>query len=66
MNGLIVLLAYVFVGLLLVALGFLFYLRSVASRRRHTCPECGEVQEVELMNASRCSTCGAPLGPGRS
>ncbi|MAE63776.1 MAG: hypothetical protein CMJ18_05845 [Phycisphaeraceae bacterium] len=48
----------------LVVLGILFYLRAVASRRRMRCPQCGETVQVELMEASHCSSCGAPLKNG--
>lgn len=39
----------------------LLYMRSVSSRKSYTCPQCGECMTVELMEASRCNTCGAPL-----
>lgn len=45
----------------LVALGLFLYLRAVESRKHYRCPACGEAQTVELMQASHCSTCGAPL-----
>ena len=51
-------------GLLVIAtIGFLLYLRSVDSRRRYQCAACGETQRVELMTASHCNCCGAPLDP---
>lgn len=65
MEGLIILAVYGLGGLLLVALGFLFYTRAVASRKAHACPQCGERMTVELMDATRCNTCGAPLGGSR-
>ena len=39
--------------------------RSMASRKTYRCPVCSEEQRVELMDASRCSHCGAPLGEAR-
>jgi len=50
-------------GLLLgfAGVALLLYLRSVDSRKRYRCPQCGEEAQVELMSASRCSTCGAAL-----
>lgn len=45
----------------LIAVGVILFLRAVDSRKHYTCPECGEKQRVELMEASRCNTCGAPL-----
>ena len=57
------LVAYVVIGLALLALGIVLYLRSVESRRTYTCGACGETQKVELMAATRCSVCGAPIAP---
>ncbi len=62
MEGLVILALYVLGGLLLVGLGVLLYVRAAASRKAYVCPECGERMTVELMKASRCNTCGAPLG----
>lgn len=39
----------------------LTYLRSLLSRKKYYCPKCGEQIQVELMEASRCSVCGARL-----
>ena len=61
MEGLIVLAVYGGIGLLLVGLGVVFYLRAVASRKTYACPQCGEVVRVELMRASHCNHCGTPL-----
>jgi rRNA maturation endonuclease Nob1 len=61
MGAVVVFIVYGGVFLLIVALAVLFYLRSVASRRRYRCPNCGEEFRVELMEASHCSFCGAPL-----
>ena len=47
--------------LVVVVLGVLFYLRAAASRKLYKCPQCGEMVEVELMKASHCNHCGAPL-----
>lgn len=44
----------------------LFYMRSVESRKSYVCPQCGEKLRVELMNASHCNMCGAPLRSGAS
>ena len=44
-----------------VLLGLLFYVRAVVSRRAYRCPQCGEEARVELMSASHCNHCGAPL-----
>ena len=49
------------IGLAVVGLGIVFYLRAVASRKVYNCPQCGEVVRVELMRASHCNHCGAPL-----
>jgi len=62
MSALAVLLIYGSIAALIVVLGLVFYLRSVGSRKRYDCPQCGEQVSVELMRASHCSMCGAPLG----
>ncbi len=46
---------------LLLFLGIVFYLRSAASRQTYRCSQCGESFRVELMDASHCNHCGAPL-----
>ena len=61
MEGLIVLAFYALIGLLLIILAVVFYTRSVASRKRYCCPQCGEQISVELMDAGHCNFCGAPL-----
>ena len=61
MEGLIVLLIYGGIGLVVVGLAVLFYLRAVSSRKRYCCPQCGERMSVELMQATHCNMCGAPL-----
>ena len=61
MEGLIVLLVYAGIGVIVVVLGVLFYLRSASSRKRYCCPQCGEQVSVELMKAGHCSVCGAPF-----
>jgi ribosomal protein S27AE len=57
----LVLLIYIggaaFIGLI----GLTFYLISVQTRKRYTCPACGERLQTEHMNASHCNMCGAPL-----
>jgi hypothetical protein len=57
----IVLAIYVVAGLGLLGLAVLLYLRATASRTVYRCPKCNEVVSVELMQASRCNVCGAPL-----
>jgi predicted RNA-binding Zn-ribbon protein involved in translation (DUF1610 family) len=52
---------YFFVGVVIVFLGLIFFVLSVASRKRYRCPQCGEFIQTEYLNASRCNTCGAPL-----
>ena len=59
MNGIIF--VYLAMGVVVVGLGVLLYLRAVASRKRYACPKCGEKLSVELMKARRCNMCGAPL-----
>ncbi len=61
MEALIPLLIYGGIGTVLVVLGVVFYMRAVSSRKFYVCPECGERVRVELMEAARCNTCGAPL-----
>jgi predicted RNA-binding Zn-ribbon protein involved in translation (DUF1610 family) len=65
MEGLILVAIFSFFGLCVVALGILLYSRAVASRKAHVCPQCGERITVELMDATRCNACGAPLGGSR-
>lgn len=52
---------YAGIGLVLLVLGILFYLRSVSSRKSYRCPHCGEIVQVELMDAIHCNVCGALL-----
>ena len=65
MEALLIIAFYVFIAAIVIALGFVLYMRSLASRKQHTCPKCGEKQTVELMHASRCNTCGAPFDAPR-
>ena len=61
MEGLVVLLVYGAVGLVIIVLGTLFYLRSAASRKRYCCPKCGEhmvEHEFDIIKAERCESCG--------
>ena len=44
-----------------ILLAVLFFLRAVASRKQYRCPQCGEAVKTELMSASHCNMCGAPL-----
>jgi len=48
-------------GGLALGLAIVFVLRSIESRKGYSCPQCGERIVVELMDASRCNSCGAPL-----
>jgi hypothetical protein len=64
MDALIVIVIYALGILIVVGLGFLLYFRALASRRSSVCPQCGERLTVELMEATRCNTCGAPLAGG--
>ncbi len=61
MEGMVVILFYAAAGVVVLIAGALFYARSVKSRKRYCCPKCGERVAVELMEASRCNMCGAPL-----
>lgn len=45
----------------LVAMGILFYVLAVSSRRKYRCPKCGEKLQTEYLDAKRCGMCGAPL-----
>ena len=47
-------------GLIAFLAGF-FYSLSVRSRKRYTCPSCGERIQTEHLDASHCSFCGTPL-----
>ncbi len=52
--------------LILLVVGFavlavICYYFAVKSRKTYTCPECGEIIKVELMETSRCSMCGSLL-----
>lgn len=60
-GGVIVLIMYILGGLLVLVLGAIFFARSLASRKYYCCPQCGERFRVELMKASRCNVCGAPI-----
>ncbi len=44
-----------------LTIGLLCYLRSVASRRHWRCPACGERCTTEHLEATCCSSCGAAL-----
>lgn len=57
---LVILFYLVLIGGFLGLVVFL-YLRSVLSRRGYRCPHCGERLSVELMQATFCNVCGAPL-----
>jgi hypothetical protein len=61
MEGLLIVLFYVVVGIVVIVVGTLLYARSVQSRKRYCCPQCGEQMTVELMKAGHCNVCGAPL-----
>ena len=57
MDGLFVILGAAF----LVALGIIFYVFAVASRKSYRCPQCGERFTTEHLSAKRCGHCGAEL-----
>jgi hypothetical protein len=57
----VLLLIYFFGFVLLAMLALLLFIRAVSSRKQYVCPHCGERLTVELMSASRCNMCGAPL-----
>ena len=61
MEALVPLLIYLGIGVVVILLGILFFLRAFASRKTYRCPQCGEEIRVELMHASHCNTCGADL-----
>ena len=46
---------------ILIGLPVGFWLRSAASRKTQVCGQCGEQVVVELMHATHCQNCGAPL-----
>jgi len=53
----------------LVVIGFfglLFYFLAVQSRKRYTCPHCGERVQTEYLDASHCNMCGTPLNRSHS
>jgi|GEM_PF-6471837 len=42
------------------ALGGLFWILAIKSRKTYSCKTCGEVTEnMEHMNAKRCNVCGS-------
>lgn len=53
------------VNVILIVIGILIsiraYARAVRSRKIYKCSECGESFRVELMEASHCKVCGAPV-----
>ncbi len=61
MKGIIILLIYGLGFAGVIAVGAMLYMRSVASRRQHTCRKCGEKITVELMKANHCNVCGSPF-----
>jgi ribosomal protein S27AE len=53
---------FVIIGIaLLVAVGVVFYMFSVASRKSYRCPQCGERFTTEHLDAKRCGHCGTEL-----
>ena len=48
-------------AIIMITLCVLFYLRSVSTRKAYHCGQCGESFKTELMEASHCNHCGAPL-----
>ena len=61
MEVLIPIAIYGTLGAVALLIAFAVWSRSVAHRRWYECPQCGERVRVELMRASNCNTCGAPL-----
>jgi len=57
----VVLMIYIAVAVLIGLFGLFFYLLSVQTRKKYSCPACGEQLRTEHMNASHCNMCGAPL-----
>ncbi len=61
MQGFYILLFYALIAVAILTFGLLLWARSSLSRKSYRCPKCHEVVQVELMNATRCNVCGAPL-----
>ena len=53
-----ILLLLVIAGVIAV---LLLYGLARGSRRQYQCPQCGEMIEMEYLDAKRCNACGAML-----
>jgi transcription initiation factor IIE alpha subunit len=60
-EGLIVLALYAALGVGVVVVAVVFYLRAELSRSSYHCPKCHTSIRVELMEANHCNVCGAWL-----
>jgi len=47
--------------LILIVLSVVFYYFSVKSRKKYTCPKCGEEITTEHLDAKHCNVCGAEI-----
>lgn len=61
MEPFLIFLIYPAIGVLLLGLAAVLYFRASLSRKSYRCPQCHEVINVELMDATYCNVCGAPL-----
>lgn len=61
MEILIVPLMYLVVFGVIGFIGWLFYLRTLGTRKSWVCPKCGESITTDHMEASFCSSCGTEL-----
>lgn len=49
------------IAIAVIAVGIIFYMFSVMSRKSYTCPKCGEKITTEYLNATHCGHCGVEL-----
>ena len=49
------------VGVLIVIVGVIGFIKAVISRKIYTCPVCGEKFRAENMEVKTCSVCGASM-----
>lgn len=52
---------YLLIVVLIVALAFYFYKRSIKSRKYFMCPNCKEVYRTEHMTSTTCKVCGSEV-----
>lgn len=57
------LLIYPAIFLLVLGTAIFLFWRANLTKRVYQCPNCHERIRVELMDASYCNVCGAPLKP---